>query len=137
VTCPDCNYNYTGHTEPFWAIQCQLIEYKTIPVNDVATDGVPTDRSRPVVLMPNRPNPFTPATWIHYAIQEPGAVELVIYDAGGRLVRQLSHTHDSPGSYRLRWNGKNDEGSTLPGGVYFYALHSRDQTLTNKMLLLR
>jgi hypothetical protein len=29
ITCPDCNYNYTGHTPPHYSIQSQLIFYES------------------------------------------------------------------------------------------------------------
>lgn len=46
ITCPDCNYNYQGHTPPHYSIQSQLIFYKSRifrrePVN------LPTGVSRP------------------------------------------------------------------------------------------
>ena len=28
--CPDCNYNYLGHTEPFYMVQTQVIQYKKL-----------------------------------------------------------------------------------------------------------
>ncbi len=42
-TCPDCNYNYNGHTEPHYKISGQLITYKsnTIGINNLsANDGL-------------------------------------------------------------------------------------------------
>jgi len=50
----------------------------------------------------------------------PGAasVELRIFDAAGRCVRTLTSPRTS-GSPSLVWNGRDEHGRPMPGGVYF------------------
>ncbi|MBC8456675.1 MAG: hypothetical protein H8D67_01605, partial [Deltaproteobacteria bacterium] len=41
------------------------------------------------------------------------------------------------GIYKVTWNGTNDAGQQLPGGIYLYRLKTPDVTLTRRCVLLR
>jgi len=88
-------------------------------------------------LAQNYPNPFNASTTITYALHVEGAVQLVIYDLGGRLVRRLVHERQAPGAYACRWLGRDDHGRSLPSGVYFYQLRFGGSVLTRKLVLLK
>lgn len=73
----------------------------------------------------NFPNPFNPETWLPFTLAEPGEVQVEIYDARGRLVRRLSTGALPAGRYETReravyWDGKNEQGQSVAGGLYFY-----------------
>ena len=96
------------------------------------------------VLYQNYPNPFNPQTSIRFQIPssgntslQTGVVELLIYDVHGRLVRHLLRQSAAPGDYEIRWDGKDDQGNIVPGGVYFYVLKNGLLKLTRKMILMR
>src|SRR5262249_50187037 len=61
-------------------------------------------------LEANRPNPFNPATVIPYAIGRAGRVTLRVFDPSGRTVRTLVDANMPVGSYRARWDGRDDRG---------------------------
>lgn len=136
TTCTDCDYNYTGHTEPVLSFQVQMVQYMEMSAADVVADGM-TSPGRPMVLRPNSPNPFRPDTWIRYVIAEPGVVRVSIHDAGGRLVQELAQEHGAAGSYKIRWDGKDADGQAVSAGVYFYAVRIGEEIQTRKMQLLR
>ena len=47
------------------------------------------------------------------------AVEMEVYDLGGRLVRRLmAQREESAGRYRIAWDGTDDSGQLAPPGVY-------------------
>ena len=47
------------------------------------------------------------------------AVEMEVYDLGGRLVRRLmTQREESAGRYRIAWDGTDDSGHLAPPGVY-------------------
>ncbi len=134
VTCADCDYNFTGHTEPHQAIASQLIIYETgtvVGVDDAAA-GAPD-----IVVNPNSPNPFNPRTTISYTLASAETVTLVILDAGGREVRHITRSHDAPGKHRVSWNGRDDAGRVLPTGVYFYEVRGSSVSGRRKMVLLK
>jgi len=93
-----------------------------------------------VHLLQNYPNPFNSATTFEFVLNEPGSVELLIYDALGRNVYQLGSGQLSTGKHKLRWNGFNSSGNEVASGVYFYQiiLHEKfSKSNVRKLLLLR
>ena len=93
-------------------------------------------------LLPNYPNPFNPETWIPFRLAEDTDVTLDIYDASGRLVRNLDIGHSKAGIYESRdkaiyWDGKNDLGENVASGVYFYHLKAGEYSATKRMVILK
>lgn len=72
-------------------------------------------------LQANYPNPFNPETHIRYALPEVSRVSIVIYDITGKEVRSWNMTEDA-GFKNMTWNGTNNSGQSVPGGVYIYRL---------------
>jgi len=54
-----------------------------------------------------------------------------------KLVKELSSVYQSPGDYSVVWNGTNQNGSSVPSGIYFYQNTAGNQVLTESMLLLK
>jgi aminopeptidase N len=95
------------------------------------------------------PNPFnaTCRFAVHRgraASNEPGT-SLIIYDLAGRPVRSFVLMRDGeygrreadPEGYEFVWDGRDDHGSLLPCGVYFYGLDDRQTNPHGKLVLLR
>jgi hypothetical protein len=98
--------------------------------------------TRPVVadnysLLQNYPNPFNPSTTIHFSLQSPAKVSLVVYNTLGKEVRTLWTGKKQSGSHSVHWDGRNDQGQSVAGGVYFYRLMSDEGMMTKKMVLLK
>jgi M6 family metalloprotease-like protein len=110
-----------------------------IPIQDmpIAVEAVvgPPDLS---VLGQNVPNPFNPLTRIKFSVANPGRVELRVYDIAGRLMRTLVDRTLEARAYEMLWDGRDDLGSVLTSGVYFYRLEIvGGYSETKKMVLLR
>ncbi len=88
-------------------------------------------------LHQNYPNPFNPVTHIGFQMAVADFVKLMIYDSSGRLVKTLLNEHRAPGNYTVTWNGKNDAGEQVAGGIYFYRLNASNFANTHKMLYVR
>jgi hypothetical protein len=93
-------------------------------------------------LFPNYPNPFNPDTWIPFHVGEESRVTISIYDIAGRRVRTLSLGSLPTGEYTARgkaahWDGKDDRGETVAGGVYVYELSSESQRAVRRMVVLK
>ena len=89
-------------------------------------------------LSQNYPNPFNPSTTIEYKLSERGQVNLTIYNAVGQQVRALlQNENQMQGTHTIRWDGRNDAGSLMSSGVYFYRLHVGDQVQSHKMVLMK
>ena len=85
----------------------------------------------------NRPNPFNPATTIEYSVTERTPVVVGIYDATGALVARLDQGVREPGTFSVRWDGRDAAGNPAGSGVYFYRLEGSRETAAKKMVLLK
>ncbi len=93
-----------------------------------------------IELVPAAPNPFNPSTRIVYKIPaEAGErpVRLKIHDVRGRLVRELVDERQAAGWHTVSWDGTNQAGAAVAGGVYFYRLMLNGETQTRRMILVR
>jgi len=88
-------------------------------------------------LQQNFPNPFNPSTTIQYSIENPGSVQLLVYDIRGKKIRTLIDSKHSLGEYRIDWDGLDGAGLQMDGGLYLYRLSSEGINAGKKMLLLR
>jgi len=134
-TCPDCDYNYTGHTIPIYSMSTQLILYRSDLTG--APAGGTAQIPRGLRLGQNYPNPFNPVTTFYYELNEPGDVRLRIYSAGGRMLLEVERSHSTTGTYWYQWNGRDAHGQVVPIGVYFYEVESGGARQAKKMILLQ
>ena len=78
------------------------------------------------------PNPFNPTTAINYGLQNDGYVEIMVYDASGRLVKELVSQHQVAGYHSINWNA-----SSQASGMYFAKMVAGDVVQTQKLVLLK
>jgi len=105
--------------------------------------------AQPVLLIPkkfrllqNYPNPFNPDTWLPYQLATDATVTIRIYDVKGRFVRQLDVGSQKAGGYfdkgkAAHWDGKDQTGETVSGGLYFYTLKAGDSIATRRMAIVK
>jgi len=124
------------------AVTTYTFDDVTAPHTIAASFGPPTDVAGPPVtrtgLEAPAPNPFNPTTQIRYSLLETGPVRLAIYDARGRLVRQLVEG-DRPGPqwHVAIWNGRNAAGIPSPAGVYFVKLDASRVAMSRRIVLVK
>jgi len=80
------------------------------------------------------PNPFSSVTRIAFSAPRGEKVSLRVYDVSGRLVRALS---EGVPEAKATWDGRDEAGRRLPGGVYFYRLESSGRSMTQKVVITR
>ena len=93
-------------------------------------------------LQQNYPNPFNPITTIEYDLGFVDGplqkVSLTVYDILGRNVRTLVNKQQGIGRYRLKWNGKDQNGVPVASGIYFvHLLTDLGRSHTKKIMLMR
>ena len=103
--------------------------------NVLGTDGIIVPSG--FYLAQNYPNPFNSTTKIDYTLITQGFYTLNIFNINGSLVRILKSEMGTPGTYSIRWDGRNFNGHIVPTGMYFYQLISAEGILNRKMLLLK
>ncbi len=73
-------------------------------------------------LEQNYPNPFNPETGIRFALPEASSVTITLYSLSGQVVRELVNGAFAQGRHQVIWNGRDDAGAAVAGGIYFYRL---------------
>ena len=108
--------------------------------NSIAVDIQSFDISNSSNLLPVKteltdayPNPFNPSSSINYGLANDGHVEIMVYDATGRLVDELVNQHQTAGyNYSVTWNASNQAS-----GMYFAKMVIGDVVQTQKLVLLK
>ena len=97
----------------------------------------PQDEQSPAAftLHQNYPNPFNPKTTIEFETAQSGRVKLTVYNVLGQQIKTLSDGQLNPGSYRVTWDGTNDNGAAVSSGIYFLRM-SADSFLQHRRMLL-
>jgi len=93
-------------------------------------------------LFQNFPNPFNPETWIPFQLKETADVTISIYDASGKVIRDIDLDEKPAGFYTSKenaayWDGRNTNGEEVASGVYFYAIRAGKLFATKKMIIVR
>lgn len=101
--------------------------------------GIKDESSLPATfaLKQNYPNPFNPTTTIEYDVPKSCHVHLIIYDVLGRHVCSLIDQQENAGRHQKIWNGTNERGIPVSGGLYFCRLQAGDYRSVVKMVLVR
>ena len=118
--------------EPFEWIGCRLDVDSTATVT-----GGAAGRRTEFALGQSYPNPFNPETVIRFEIQFATHVRIDVYDVRGRHVRRLVDGILPSGQHSRLWDGRDDRGSELASGVYFYRLTAGGRSFTRKAVLLK
>jgi hypothetical protein len=82
------------------------------------------------------PNPFNPYVNLSFDMPSAATYSLRIYNVAGQLVRSYDGTA-TVGSNVIQWDGKDNSGSEVSSGVYFYKLTSAGISATEKMVMMK
>ncbi len=140
----------TAFNMEYWAGNTQMAGYE-IEVDLVEPTGLADgeDATLPdqFALLQNYPNPFNPETIISYRLPVSSEIELSIYNLLGQKVRTLVSKRQPAGQYEINWDGRDERGEKVSGGIYFYRLSAYgisqpgltagDFRQTRKMILMR
>ena len=85
----------------------------------------------------NFPNPFNATTKIMLNLNKNLKLKIQIHNTKGQLVRSLKNDYYKKGPLIIEWDGKNDEGSSVVSGAYFYMILTENKTITKKMLFVK
>ncbi|MDZ7337197.1 MAG: hypothetical protein ONB30_01510 [candidate division KSB1 bacterium] len=125
---------WTDGSQPPYRILYRRMEkiYRGSRVGEEATFGVPS----PLALQPGHPNPTNACTAIDFVLPAPALVRLEIYNVLGQKVRTLVDELRPAGRHQVRWNGLDDSGRPLPGGLYLCRLRTPHGLRVQKLTLL-
>jgi len=102
--------------------------------SDVAEEGITIGATR---LLTALPNPFRASTQLGFTLAKDERVEIKLYDISGRIVRGLLAEALPAGEHYVSWDGFDDRGVPVAGGVYYARLVTNVTTQSRAILLLR
>lgn len=83
------------------------------------------------------PNPANPDATIGFYLAKAATVETSIYDVKGRIVQSFSSGNMQPGFQNLLWHGNNQNGDSVPSGLYFYRVKAGGCQVTGKLTIIK
>jgi len=100
------------------------------------------EANRPVYTVPMLtvyPNPFSKLTTVSFGkALSAERIELKVFDAGGRMVKDFSHAlPNALCPTHITWNGTDELDRQLPAGVYFVRLEGDDYRVAQKVVKLK
>ena len=93
------------------------------------------NRSAPPLSL--TPNPAHGVTTIGFVLAHAGRVELSVRDLAGRTIRTVASADYAAGRVDVAWNGRGEDGSAAPAGLYFVDMRSDRVRATQRFVLLR
>ena len=85
----------------------------------------------------NFPNPFNPSTQFKVTVKEPSNIKVAVYNILGKEIQLLLNENLPAGEYTIQWDGKDNEGNILSGGVYFIQMIAGSYHKTIKIIFLK
>jgi glucose/arabinose dehydrogenase len=92
----------------------------------------------PFALDQATPNPFSTAIDLGMQAATAGTLKAEVYDASGRIVRTLADGVNVPVGHRtITWDGRMDEGTAAPSGIYFIRVELGGLAQSQRITLVR
>lgn len=89
------------------------------------------------VALQASPSPLHDRAQLRLALPQAGRALVEVLDVEGRVVRVLANAQFPRGVHKLSWDGRDQAGHGVAGGVYVYRLVTAAGTLTRKAVVLR
>jgi len=114
------------------------ISYSAVYTVQVTTGGVTNPIIPKITALLNPfPNPFNPDVTIPFDLAVDGNVTLKIYNLKGQLIKNLLNENCKANSYRILWDGKDNEGHTVSTGTYIIRMNAPNYQASHKISLIK
>jgi hypothetical protein len=80
------------------------------------------------------PNPFSNSVNIPFIINSSGDVRLTIYSLSGKKIKEVFFDHVESGSYRIIWDGCDQNGASQWSGFYVYTISFKGSYKSGKLI---
>lgn len=81
------------------------------------------------------PNPAREDCTIRFGLPARTNLSLAVHDVQGRRVRTLARGHWEAGEHALRWDGRDDAGARVRGGLFLLRLETPQKSLTTRIVV--
>lgn len=83
------------------------------------------------------PNPFKGVVTIECQMPTKGAADISIYNITGQLIKRLESGQMIDGKCRVTWNGTDNAGNKIKGGIYLVCMKADGKTKISKTTYIR
>lgn len=83
------------------------------------------------------PNPGTSQCRAQFSLVSETTATVEVFDLTGARVRVLARGVLSPGKQTVAWDGRGDDGQTVPAGVYFVRVTTGQESASGRVVLTR
>ncbi len=90
-----------------------------------------------LTVLPNAPNPFRSVTTFEFGLSTGSDVLIEVYDVEGHLIASKQMRGLAPGWHTYVFNSQELTRGTLPSGVYFVKVESKDEVQIKRMVIVR
>lgn len=134
--------NFTPTSEDSYNGNLQIFSNTDSYSLEILGNGSTTPNSNDAVAftnltISNYPNPFQNSTTLNIHGIKNKELRINIYNIKGQRVSSLTSFTVKGGNSEITWNGKDENGSKLPSGLYFAKIESGNQSITQKMLIMK
>ena len=91
------------------------------------TIAVEDESLEPSSLLHVYPNPFNNKIKVSYSVNEPGLTYIFIFDILGKKIKTISRKNHSSAMQSFFWNGTDDFGRPVSGGLYLIGIKSSNR----------
>jgi len=85
----------------------------------------------------NFPNPFSDKISIQINLKNEQQLTIRFSDEKGNTVRNFDESSYPSGENTVTWDGKDNSGSPVPSGIYYFIAESKGSVIFNKMIKIR
>jgi hypothetical protein len=83
------------------------------------------------------PNPSRAGVDIQFSTAAAGPVSIEILDLSGRRLRRAPESSYDPGEHVWAWDGRDQTGTAVPPGLYFFVVRTGDDRQSGKIAITR
>jgi len=107
--------------------------------NNTKISGIDDNRIRPIdnFKISAFPNPFNPETNVRIELSIGQDIKIDVYNILGEKVNTIFYGYIKAGNSNFNWNAKNNSGITLPAGIYFITVSSKETQKVIKVAFLK
>jgi len=85
----------------------------------------------------NYPNPVLKSTIIPFTINQPEHVTIDVFDIRGKRVMSLVDAFMLAGHHTTKWDGVDQSGRKVPGGIYIYTMKTTNKVQSKRMVFIQ
>jgi endoglucanase len=117
-----------------WIDNINITNQDTAIVREFGAMGVEKVKDESIFQIKVTPNPMQNFTTITYTLQKESHIAVSIYSVTGIKIRTLLNENQGPGSQSLIWNGCDDNGSQVHGGMFFCVIEADGFVFSEKII---